>query len=376
MRLLSVDILRTLAIVMMVLVHFVENLAIGYGLEAPQSVASHRPWWLPVSLAAPLFTLLSGVSYRAWVAALKTRDVPDEVISKRSVRRGLFLIGLGFFFNVFVWLPEDTFNWDILTFIGSALIFLNVLRSAPAEILPIVAFLIAAISPTLRMVADYPAFWTNSYFDYDFTLTDVIQGYLATGYFPLFPWLLFPVAGYAIAPLVLPEQHDRNQLPSAPQFFRLGILLLGAALLVRFAPWDAPLGSELCFSMFPASTRYLLSVLSGGIGGLFLLHALVDLRPASEGERRQSLSAALICRVISRHSLSLYLLHHVVHIWPLWVYGLATTGEPTSHWQTLMPAPAAAGLAVLFCAGSVPLFLLIDHRGWPTVETMMRWVAD
>lgn len=39
MRLLSVDIIRTLAIVMMVLVHFVENLAIGYGLEAPQSVA-------------------------------------------------------------------------------------------------------------------------------------------------------------------------------------------------------------------------------------------------------------------------------------------------------------------------------------------------
>ena len=376
MRLLSVDILRTLAIVMMVLVHFVENLAAGYWSAGNETVAFHSPWWLPMSLAAPLFTLLVGISYRAWVTVLTERGTPNEVISKRSVRRGLFLIGLGFLFNIFVWLPEDTFNWDILTFIGSALLLLNLIRSMPTEVLPVVGFIIVMISPTLRIVADYPAFWTNAHFDYEFTLTDVIQGYLVTGYFPLFPWLLFPVAGYSIAPLVLPGQNRTDRLISPQHFSRLGILLLSVALLVRFAPLEAPLGSELRYSMFPASSRYLFSVLTGGIGSLLILHCLVDLRPTDTRDRQQSLSATQICRVISRHSLSLYLLHHVVHIWPLWVYGLASTGEPTSHWQTLMPASAAAGLAVLFCVGSVPLFLLIDRRGWPTVETVMRWVAD
>ena len=65
MRLLSIDILRTVAIGMMVLVHFVENLSAGYGLPTLDATITERPWWLPMGLAAPLFALLSGVSYRA-----------------------------------------------------------------------------------------------------------------------------------------------------------------------------------------------------------------------------------------------------------------------------------------------------------------------
>lgn len=360
----------------MVLVHFVENLAIGYRVGLNETVAFVHPWWLPMGLAAPLFALLVGISYRAWVDVLEERHVPEDVISKRSVRRGLFLIGLGFLFNIFVWLPQDTFNWDILTFIGSSLILLNLIRPMPREILPLIGLIVGLISPTLRIVADYPAYWINSYFDYDFTLTDIIQGYLVTGYFPLFPWIIFPVAGYSIAPLVLPEQRRSARLLSHRRLLQLGILLLSLALLVRLLPLSAPLGSELRHSMFPASTRYIISVLSGGIGGLLILHYWFDLKPSATNDHPQSPCTGKIFQVISRHSLSLYLLHHVVHIWPLWVYGLASTGEPTSHWQTLMPVPAAVCLAILFCVGSVPLFLLIDRRGWPTVETLMRWVAD
>lgn len=51
MRHLSIDILRTAAIFMMVLVHFVENLSATYDT---QDSGGHplTPWWLPSGLAA------------------------------------------------------------------------------------------------------------------------------------------------------------------------------------------------------------------------------------------------------------------------------------------------------------------------------------
>ena len=54
-RLLSIDILRTAAIGMMVLVHFVENLSSHYGLSSTGPASREHLWWLPVGLAAPLY---------------------------------------------------------------------------------------------------------------------------------------------------------------------------------------------------------------------------------------------------------------------------------------------------------------------------------
>jgi len=381
-RLLSIDILRTVAIGMMVLVHFAENLSAGYGQPTLETTIANRPWWLPVGLAAPLFALLSGISYRAWLTVNQKHGVSDTEISKRTVRRGLFLMGLGFLFNVFVWLPEDTFNWDILTFIGSALILLNLVRRMPAEIPPLLIVMIMVMSPVLRNVADYAAYWSQPFFDYDFTLSDVLLGYLVVGYFPLLPWLIFPLTGFVVAPLVLPRRPTNHQSsPSLPyptgNFVWAGVVLMILAVLLRWAPAAASLGSELQWTMFPASTRYLLGTLAGTLASVAILHRLVDLQPdCSTGNHKEKTGPAHICRVLSRHSLSLYLLHHVVHIWPLWIYGFATTGEPTSHWQTLLPLPVAIALACLFCLLCVPLFLAAEHHKWPTVESLMRWVAD
>lgn len=380
MRLISIDVLRTVAIVMMVLVHFVENLSSGSGPAADTAIGPDHRWWLPTGLAAPLFALLSGVSYRAWLAALQRRGIASETISKRTIRRGLFLIGLGFAFNVFVWLPEDTFNWDILTLIGSALILLDVVRRMPTAVPPVLILLVVLLSPALQLLADYQAYWTRAYFDYDMTLTDVLLGYLVVGYFPIFPWLVFPVAGFVIAPLLLTEPHAAGHAGGSNDQRRLafgvGLLALASLLLQGLAGNLSGVGR---WTMFPASTRYLLGMLALAIASLLVLHRLLD-APAASAQRlpptdRQSRLAACF-QVISRHSLSLYLLHHVVHIWPLWIYGLATAGEPTVHWRTLLPVPVAVALAMLFCAVSVPLVLLADRCGWPTVEKVMRWLSD
>ena len=109
-RLVSIDVLRTTAIVLMTLVHFVENLAGSYDIESGPFIGANRYWWMPTGFAAPLFTFLSGVSYRLWADAQAARGRDTDEISKITVRRGLFLILFGFAFNVLVWMPEDVFN--------------------------------------------------------------------------------------------------------------------------------------------------------------------------------------------------------------------------------------------------------------------------
>jgi uncharacterized membrane protein len=120
MRRPSIDLLRTVAIVLMVLVHFVEN------LSGQQSRV-----WLPTGIAAPIFAFLAGFSHWLWRRGLEDRRVSLSEISRRAVRRGLSLIAIGFAFNVLVWMPEDTFNWDVLTFLGSSLLILELLHDQP-----------------------------------------------------------------------------------------------------------------------------------------------------------------------------------------------------------------------------------------------------
>ena len=188
-----------MAIAIMVTVHFIENLSGLYGDGERMILGVDYGWWLPTGFAAPTFALLSGMSYRLWSVVQKEKGYTDEMISKRTIRRGLFLIGLGFMFNVLVWLPEDVFNWDILTLIGFALLALSVVRQMPENITILSAGLAIAISPILRVMADYPAFWQAYYFDYDFTISDVLLGWLVVGYFPVFPWLALPMIGYVLA---------------------------------------------------------------------------------------------------------------------------------------------------------------------------------
>jgi uncharacterized membrane protein len=362
---------------MMVLVHFVENLSSHYSPSAAGPASREHLWWLPVGLAAPLFTLLTGVSYYSWLILQRDRGIDDCTISKRTVRRGLFLIGVGFAFNVFVWLPEDTFNWDILTFIGSALIFLNLFRKIPTEVLVFGIILVAVLSPALQETSDYYAFWINGYFEYDLILSDVVLGYLATGYFPIFPWIIFPATGFVIAPILFPSTvtHSQGQRPSRLLFAAcLSIGCIAASLVLQQTTFLSPLIYRR--TMFPASSSYLLGAIGVSALSLFALHKIVDQKEDEKKHSQTFGNLAELFRVVSKHSLSIYLIHHMVHLWPLWIYGLMTVGEPTAHWQKFASVIFSTTLALFFCALVIPIFLIIDKYRVPTIESLMRWIGD
>lgn len=361
MRYTSIDILRTIAISLMVLVHFVENLSGVVGLT-------------PTGFAAPLFTFLSGVSYRLWLGAQEARGRKDSDVSKVTIRRGLFLFGTGFMFNILVWLPEDTFNWDILTFIGAALIFLNLVRKLPGPIPPLICTMVYLASPLLRAVSDYPAYWENGYFECDLTLPQVTLGFLVNGFFPFFPWIIFPVSGFAVASLMFPE--SRRPAAAVSRLMLVGLGMLGAATAaVLLQPYGSTLVQEIWltgWTMFPASAEYVLGSLGIVISAFLIAHRFVD---QQLGLGKESLIAR-VATTFSSHSFSIYLLHHVVHIWPLWIYGLSAGDDPTAYWMNAIPVTWALPLAIAFLVGSYFLFRWIDRNKFPSVESLMRWVCD
>lgn len=370
----SIDVLRAVAIVLMVTVHFVENLSGAYGADGGPFLGAYRYWWLPTGFAAPLFTFLSGASYRFWVVGQERRGRDTDAISKATIRRGLFLILLGLVFNVAVWMPEDVFNWDILTFIGAALIVLDVVRRLPPAVPLVACGILVTLAPVLRLIAGYGDYWTAGYFDYDFTLGDVVLGFLVTGFFPIFPWLVFPIAGFLASVSIFSPPTVLQRLRPA----MIGAALLLAALAtVLVRPWlpASLVTTSSPWTMFPATTTYVLGTLGATILAATLLHRTVDLRTArsANGWQARILDWAAM---ISRHSLSLYLLHHVVHLWPLWLIGAATTEEPTSLWQIAMPPSMSLVLAFVFLAVASAVFAFIDRVRAPTVETLLRWLCD
>jgi hypothetical protein len=79
--------------------------------------------------------------------------------------------------------------------------------------------------------------------------------------------------------------------------------------------------------------------------------------------------------LFSRNSLTVYVLHHALHIYPLWLYGLAQGQDATEYWRTAMPFNWALGLAgvfLVFCYGFLKWLERTERRG---IEGLMRAFA-
>lgn len=362
MRLKSVDLVRSSAIAIMVVVHFVENLS-----GVVPTIAG---------FGAPLFAVMSGLSYRLWLDAQRARGASEALIGVRTVRRGLFLFGVGLVFNVLVWLPEDVFNWDVLTFLGVGYLTLEWARRMQPSVVAWACAVIFFLSPVARALVDYPAFWSSNSFDPDFTLSDVLSGFLATGYFPLFPWLCYPLVGFLVAGELFAEHPARRR--SLGWCAKLGASLLGAslaALAVR-AVWPG-LGSGSAgrwlggWTNYPATPEFVCGTLGVALLFFAIAHRWLDAPGARPQPRLEAVTG-----LYSRHAFTLYVLHHIVHLWPLWLLALARGEASTAYWQKALDAGPALGLALAFLALCGPLLVWMERRRVRGIEGFMRWVCD
>jgi uncharacterized membrane protein len=366
-RYLSVDLLRGVAILLMVQVHFVDNLS---SQEASSAWLYRASAWLGM-LPAPMFTLLSGLSFGLWARKQQASGVSDRDITAVAVRRGLFLFAAGLVFNFFAWLPEETFNWDVLTLIGSALVILAYARKLPAEILALLCVVVVLVSPPLRVISDHTAYWKDSAYVYDLNFRDVVWGYFLNGYFPLLPWVIFPLVGFVISEVAFGDDRSASARLAA---VGTGLMMVAALLFLFGKQLPAFLGKHYAegVAMNPTTTEYTLGALGFCMVCLAAMHCGIDAAEPSP-------SPGIVVRFLQRwsvFSLTIYLLHHFAHLWPLWLYAVWMGQDDVTHyWRQAISTPVAAALTLAFIVVADLLLRFLErHKRW-SFEALMRRVS-
>lgn len=321
-RLAYIDILRGLAILLMIVDH-------GYDWwldAAGRETALARGARFAGALAAPLFLYLVGASLalsrgRAARRRQRRRDVAGHVL-----RRGMLLILLGYALNSAVFFvgdnPQDILAVDVLQVIGVSICLSLPLLWAP---LP----LIAASSLALAILGQTAGTWTLPAW-----LAAYVTGNEGIGYFPLALWLPYVYVGLAVG----------GHLARATRPGRSMAVLggLGLAALACSALIDPGWGYR-----HPRPAFVLFS------WGLIWLGTAVVWTWVEHGARDEW--GLRILRQMGQASLLIYVLHHIVGYRLFWLAGWVSGRAWRGEYGVMAPLPATAllvGLIGLMAASS------------------------
>ena len=369
----SVDVLRALALIGMVICHYPIFLSSGEGRDAMLYFFSNH--LLGGDCAASWFVFLVGLSQ---VLSIKKRDTAQDKNVSRVIIRGMAIFVIGLLFLLVIQGYEELWDWDILTFIGATTIILLLCRKAPSWGLILFCSVVFFITPWLRSFIDIAPFyggkfesvkWISDFIpnfifdpvkDYDGgkTVLDNVIGFFLIGQFPLLPWIIFPVTGFVIG-----RRMTQNLLAAdSPFILIIGMMFTFMGLFTAYAgsiksgfsvanDYITPL------SFYPISFS-LIMFLVGVVLILFIfLWHIYDANPDNTKTPGMFL---IYCRQISKYSLTIYVSHFALFFIPLRIIKL-TTG--TYYLKEAMSTPAAFALAVLLLILYYPLLKLWDKAG-------------
>src|SRR5450830_923377 len=204
-RLLSIDALRGLVILFMLLDHVRETFLLHRQVSDPMSIDSTEPaLFISRTLAhvcAPVFVLLTGLS--AWLYGQKYQGRRD--VSAFLFKRGLFLIVLEFSLVNFAWtfqLPPSVIYLQVIWAIGLSMIALAALVWLPRPLLITLALVIVAGHNLLDAVhfaagSAQQSAWAILHERSWIEASDNLR--LRTTY-PVLPWFGVIALGYGLGP--------------------------------------------------------------------------------------------------------------------------------------------------------------------------------
>ncbi len=368
-RLTSVDVMRGLAIIFMVLCHFPIFLS-------PLDESS--PWLYFFSnhivgdFAAPFFLFLSGFSQ---VLAGDKGSVKDSIMLPKPIRRGLIIFVVGLLFSISMHGLEAIFEWDILPLIGISTIVLYFLRGASVRTIVFIAFAVVAATPVLRGHSGWLSYWGNKLTEVPgiasirpgvlldpidkFTppsgLVGTLNGFFLVGYFPIFPWIGFPLLGYALGKIILAKKEVARLMPIflLGLFFSalgLGLPLLGSYLWPSSAAENAIQGYVGPLAFYPLTPAIFSLQLGFALNLFSALRRYFDRGLGISNEWWLN-----YFRRLSRYSLTVYVFHHAVIFWSL---GLFKRISGVDLLEKAMPTEMAfvSGLLLLTALGPILYF--------------------
>ena len=353
----SIDVMRASAIIFMVMCHFVIYLSHPEGdCQWIYLFANH----LIGDFAAPIFVFLAGMSQAVSLSAQGPSQKFFDARGIRMLKRGLLIILVGFILSILTFGPFALFEWDILPFIGVSIMILFLLRKAPLWTLVFLAFLAVFITPFLRELSGYSNYWGSlqdaagttqvfpgflldpvAEYRMNFVFTDVAKGLFINGYFPVFPWIAFPLIGYFVGKI------DLTGEPIGRFDGKVGILGLvsitlgfcGLFYAVSLGYHDPTTKHIAPFSFYPASTTLLLVQMGICFVFFYICRKLFD-------KDRQENFFIRYCRLFSKYSLTIYVVHYLLLLWPLWLAGFLA-GDLQKYYNNALSAPQALGTSVI-----------------------------
>ncbi|KAE9644020.1 DUF1624 domain-containing protein [Pseudomonas sp. PB106] len=204
-RLLSIDALRGLVILFMLLDHVRETFLLHRQVSDPMDIASTEPGLFfsrtLAHLCAPVFVLLTGLS--AWLFGEKYAGKTD--VSAFLFKRGLFLVALEFTLVNFAWtfqLPPSVIYLQVIWAIGLSMIALSLLVWLPRWLLLTLSLLIIA-GHNLLDGLHFPvesALHVPWAILHDRGWIEVSENLRLRTSYPLLPWIGVIGLGYALGP--------------------------------------------------------------------------------------------------------------------------------------------------------------------------------
>jgi len=282
-RLLSIDALRGLVILFMLLDHVRETFLLHRQVSDPMTIDSTEPALFAsrtlAHLCAPVFVLLTGLS--AWLYGQKYQGRRD--VSAFLFKRGLFLVVLEFTLVNFAWtfqLPPSVIYMQVIWAIGVSMIALAALVWLPRPLLIALAVVIIAGHNLL----DGLHFETGSALHVPWAILHE-RSWIEVGdslrlriTYPVLPWIGVIALGYCLGPWfaksMQPTLRQRYLLLGGVSAW-VGFVVVRAANGYGDTPWQAydngvqTLMSFFNITKYPPSLLFL--ALTLGIGLLLLL---------------------------------------------------------------------------------------------------------
>jgi uncharacterized membrane protein len=208
-RFLEIDLLRTIAILLMIVYHLGYDLSYFYGF--PWDVLSGG--WLVLERAtAILFLLLVGVSFAVSSDRMERQGLDVRKRYRRTARRGIRILAAALLVTAATyWMDPATYvRFGILHLIALATFLLPLVRPLKEgnALLALAVFWIGRFVGAVRTPLLLPFGWTP-------------PGFTTVDYFPVFPWLAAILLGVAIGSLLYGRGLPTRHLPSTPAARRL-----------------------------------------------------------------------------------------------------------------------------------------------------------
>jgi uncharacterized membrane protein len=170
----SIDIIRGIAIVIMFYAHLLPHFS-GFELSIFERITS--------SLAAPIFLFLVGYNF----------SITTSFAS--LLKRVLIIFIFASLIDIFIWNVYPFYSFDVLYTIGISLIFLFIMKKwdKKLRLIILVSLLLSVI--LIDNFNLYRVYIDEPYLGEKYSITGVFYNLFIGGWFPIFPWLFFPLAG-------------------------------------------------------------------------------------------------------------------------------------------------------------------------------------